>query len=158
MTTTAAIVGATAPDVKPDRTADRILAAARAGPGRTAAELARDLGLSRRTADHHARRLEAAGLVARVGKPYRLHPAGASRRDGPAPDATDGDRLRALRERLTPSQAEAARRAGVPRCTLARAESGSSHPLMASVLAWARAWGATRADLAATILAGFPDA
>jgi DNA-binding XRE family transcriptional regulator/biotin operon repressor len=135
---------------------DPVEAAVRAGPGRSAAQLARSLGISANTVTRRVNRLESLGILARRrhGRSVAIWPADALPAD-PRPEGL-GPRLVALRARLGLTQAEAARRAGVPTRTISRAESGERSPMLASVLAWCRAWGATREDAADALLADLP--
>lgn len=157
----------TAPTLRPPAGGVNATAAAIAeGPGRTAPELAKALGVDRRTVDRHGTRLEAEGRAHRVRRPNGLPSGRVEWHPGPEPAATalgrgpahPGERIRLLRERRGLSQVEAARRAGTKPSRLHAAETGRSSPLWASVVRWAHAWGCTPADLAATILLPADDA
>jgi DNA-binding XRE family transcriptional regulator len=150
MTTPATVRRAT-PKVKPTPTpgAARLLAAVEADPGRTAADYARSLGVSRTVAHRHVNRLIEDGHLVCRGR--TLRPSGAEP-EPVARRATLGQQLSHLRERRGLTIAEAAARGGVHYNTLYLAERDQSSPSFENVRRWLVAWGVPRAEAARVLL------
>lgn len=153
--TTPATVRRRTPKVKPAPTpgAARILAAIEAEPGRTAADYAEALGISRNLAYRHVGRLLKDGHLDQRPIGYHrnaLYPSGV--KPAVAHRATLGEQLAHLRHLRGLTQAEAARLGGVHVNTLSNAEHGKTSPSFEHVHRWLVAWGVPRAVAADVLL------